>query len=166
MATVTFKKNPVQLAGNLPAIGEKAPDFIGVKGDLSEISLSEFKGKRVVLNIFPSLDTAVCAASVRRFNKEASALGNTTVLCLSKDLPFAQTRFCTVEGLENVIPLSLFRSDSFAEKYGLEMTDGPLNGLFARSVIVLDEDGVIIYEQLVPEITDEPDYDAAIGALK
>lgn len=166
MSTVTFKGTPVQLNGEQPKTGEKAPKFGGVKGDLSTVKLPEFEGKRVVLNIFPSLDTEVCAASVRRFNKEASSLENTVVLCISKDLPFAQSRFCTTEGLENVIPLSLFRCKCFVEHYGLEMTDGPLKGLLARAVFVLDEKGTIIYEQLVPEITEEPDYEAAIKALK
>ena len=128
--------------------------------------LSDFKGSRVVINIFPSLDTPVCAASVRRFNAEASSLENTVVLCLSKDLPFAQSRFCVAEGLDKVIPLSGFRCKCFPEKYGLVMTEGPLKGLFARAVIVVDETGKIIYEQLVPEVTDEPDYDAALKVLK
>ena len=166
MTTVTFKGTPVQLSGDLPKVGEKAPKFGGVKGDLSTLKLPELEGKRVVLNIFPSLDTPVCAASVRRFNKEASSLENTVVLCLSKDLPFAQSRFCTTEGLENVVPLSIFRCRHFNERYGLEMADGPLKGLFARAVIVIDETGTIIYEQLVPEVTDEPDYEAAVKVLK
>lgn len=165
MMTVTFKGTPVQLNGDLPKVGGKAPEFGGIKGDLSKVKLPEFEGKKVVINVFPSLDTPVCAASVRRFNKEASSLENTVVLCVSKDLPFAQSRFCTTEGLDNVIPLSLFRCKCFPAKYGLEMTEGPLKGLFARAVIVLDEHGIILYEQLVPEITDEPDYDAAIAAL-
>ena len=166
MTTVTFKGTPVQLGGDLPKVGEKAPEFGGVKGYLSSVKLHEFEGKRVVLNVFPSLDTPVCAASVRRFNKEASSLDNTVVLCISKDLPFAQSRFCTTEGLENVVPLSIFRCRHFNERYGLEMTEGPLKGLFARAVFVLDENGTILYEQLVPEITEEPDYEAAIRVLK
>lgn len=166
MATVTFGGTPVQLCGELPKVGEKAPKFGGVRGDLSVIKLPELEGKRVVLNIFPSLDTPVCAASVRKFNAEASSLENTVVLCVSKDLPFAQSRFCTVEGLENVIPLSVFRCKCMPEKYGLEITEGPLKGLLARAVLVLDEKGTIIYEQLVPEITDEPDYEAALKVLR
>lgn len=166
MATVTFQGAPVQLSGDLPKVGEKAPKFGGVKGDLSVLHLPELLGKRVVLNIFPSLDTPVCAASVRRFNKEAAALPNTVVLCVSKDLPFAQSRFCTTEGLENVVPVSIFRCHCFDEKYGLTITDGPLKGLTARAVVVVDEEGTIVYEELVPEITNEPDYAAALAALK
>lgn len=166
MATVTFKGTPVQLSGELPKIGETAPKFGGVKGDLTTVHLPELLGKKVVINIFPSLDTPVCAASVRRFNKEAAALDNTVVLCVSKDLPFAQSRFCTVEGLNDVVPLSVFRCRHFDERYGLTMTEGPLKGLLARVVIVVAEDGRIVYEELVPEVTQEPDYEAALNALK
>lgn len=166
MATVTFQGSPVHLTGTLPAVGEKAPKFGGVKGDLSVVHLPELLGKRVVLNIFPSLDTPVCAASVRRFNKEAAALDNTVVLCVSKDLPFAQSRFCTTEGLENVLPVSTFRCKCFDENYGLGIADGPLKGLLARAVVIVNEEGVITYEELVPEITNEPDYAAALAALK
>ena len=166
MATVTFKGTPVQLSGELPKIGETAPKFGGVKGDLTTVHLPEVLGKKVVINIFPSLDTPVCAASVRRFNKEAAALDNTVVLCVSKDLPFAQSRFCTVEGLNDVVPLSVFRCRHFDERYGLTMTEGPLKGLLARAVIVVAEDGRIVYEELVPEVTQEPDYEAALNALK
>ena len=163
---VAFQGSPVTLCGELPKVGEKAPKFGGVKGDLSVLHLPELLGKRVVLNIFPSLDTPVCAASVRRFNKEASALPNTVVLCVSKDLPFAQSRFCTTEGLNNVVPISIFRCKCFDDKYGLAITDGPLKGLLARAVIIIDEEGTIIYEELVPEITHEPNYEAALSALK
>jgi len=166
MATVTFQGQPVQLCGELPAVGTKAPKFGGVRGDLSVLHLPDLLGKRVVLNIFPSLDTSVCAASVRRFNEEASALRDTVVLCVSKDLPFAQSRFCTTEGLTRVVPLSTFRCKCFDEHYGLAIADGPLKGLLARAVIVVDETGTIVYEQLVSEITDEPDYEAALSALK
>lgn len=166
MATVTFKGTPVQLSGELPKIEETAPKFGGVKGDLTTVHLPELLGKKVVINIFPSLDTPVCAASVRRFNKEAAALDNTVVLCVSKDLPFAQSRFCTVEGLNDVVPLSVFRCRHFDERYGLTMTEGPLKGLLARAVIVVAEDGRIVYEELVPEVTQEPDYEAALNALK
>lgn len=166
MATVTFQGSPVNLTGTLPAVGDKAPKFGGVKGDLSVVHLPELLGKRVVLNIFPSLDTPVCAASVRRFNKEAAALDNTVVLCVSKDLPFAQSRFCTTEGLENVVPVSTFRCKCFDENYGLGIADGPLKGLLARAVVIVNEEGVITYEELVPEITNEPDYAAALAALK
>lgn len=156
----------VHLAGEVPAVGQKAPQFSAVKGDLSSASLSDFAGKRVILNIFPSLDTPVCAASVRRFNKEASLLDNTAVLCISKDLPFAQGRFCTTEGLNGVVPLSTFNDASFDQAYGLQVAEGPLKGLYARTVIVLDENADIIYEEVVPELTTEPDYEAALAALK
>ena len=163
---VTFLGNPVTLVGEPLKVGEKAPKFGGVRGDLSVLHLPELLGKRVVLNIFPSLDTEVCAMSVRRFNKEASELENTVVLCVSKDLPFAQQRFCSTEGLENVVPVSVFRCGCFSEKYGLEITDGPLKGLEARAVIVIDEEGTIVYEEVVSEITHEPNYEAALEALK
>ncbi|EHG22841.1 hypothetical protein HMPREF9332_01199 [Alloprevotella rava F0323] len=163
---VTFLGNPVTLVGEPLKVGEKAPKFGGVRGDLSVLHLPELIGKRVVLNIFPSLDTEVCAMSVRRFNKEASELENTVVLCVSKDLPFAQQRFCSTEGLENVVPVSVFRCGCFSEKYGLEIADGPLKGLETRAVIVIDEEGTIIYEEVVSEITHEPNYEAALEVLK
>ena len=163
---VTFQGAPVNLVGELPKVGEKAPKFGGVKGDLSVLHLADLQGKRVVLNIFPSLDTPVCANSVRRFNKEAAALDNTVVLAVSKDLPFAQGRFCSTEGIENVVSLSVFRCSCFAENYGLEIADGPLKGLTPRCVLVINEEGTIIYEELVSEITDEPNYEAALAALK
>ncbi len=166
MTQVTFQGTPVQLSGTVPAVGEKAPKFGGVKGDLSVLHLPDLMGKRIVLNIFPSLDTEVCAMSVRRFNKEAVALQNTVVLCVSKDLPFAQSRFCTTEGITNVVPVSIFRCKCFDEKYGLTIADGPLKGLLTRAVIVVNEEGNIIYEEVVPEITHEPDYAAALAALK
>ena len=163
--TVKLQGNPFHTEGKMVKVGDVAPDFTAVKSDLSEASLSDFKGKRVVLNIFPSLDTAVCAASVRKFNTLAAKMDNTAVLAISKDLPFAHGRFCTTEGIENVTPLSAFRNCSFGEDYGVEMTDGPLAGLFARAVIVIDENGKIVYTQLVPEITTEPDYEAALKSL-
>lgn len=163
---VTFLGNPVTLVGEPPKVGEKAPKFGGVRGDLSVLHLPELLGKRVVLNIFPSLDTEVCAMSVRRFNKEASTLDNTVVLCVSKDLPFAQKRFCTTEGLNNVIPISVFRCGCFAEKYGLEIADGPLKGLEARAVIILNEEGTIVYEEVVDEISHEPNYEKALEVLR
>lgn len=166
MATVTFQNEPVQLCGQLPAVGEQAPNFGAVKGDLSVVHLPDFLGHRVVLNIFPSLDTPVCAASVRRFNKEAASLENTVVLCISKDLPFAQSRFCSTEGLANVVPVSTFRCKCFDDYYGLAIAEGPLKALLARAVIVVDEHGKIVYEELVPEITDEPDYGAALAVLR
>lgn len=167
MAKITFKGNlEVNTNGTLPAVGAEAPDFKGVKSDLSELSLKELKGKNVVINVFPSLDTAVCAASVRRFNKEAASLPNTVVLAVSKDLPFAHGRFCTTEGIDKVITLSAFRCSCFEDKYGMLMVDGPLKGLLARGVIVVDEVGKVVYEELVPEITNEPNYEAAIASLK
>lgn len=166
MATVTFNGTPVQLCGELPAVGETAPKFGGVKGDLTTVHLPELIGKRVVLNIFPSLDTPVCAASVRRFNQEAASLENTVVLCVSKDLPFAQSRFCSTESIDKVVPLSVFRCRHFDERYGITMTDGPLKGLLARAVVIVDETGKIIYEELVPEITHEPDYGTALKVLR
>ena len=164
--TVTFKGTAVHTNGMMPQKGEMAPDFTAVAGDLSDLSLGSLKGKRVILNIFPSLDTSVCATSVRKFNVKAAHLENVQVLAVSMDLPFAQGRFCTTEGIENVKPVSLFRCKDFAGYYGLMMVDGPLAGLTARAVIIVDENGKVIYAQLVPEITEEPDYDAALSALK
>ncbi|WP_099463280.1 MULTISPECIES: thiol peroxidase [Parabacteroides] len=166
MAKVTLKGNEVHTNGTLPVVGAEAPDFKGVKSDLTELSLSDLKGKKVVINIFPSLDTAVCATSVRKFNKEAASLPNTMVLAVSKDLPFAQGRFCTTEGIDKVIPLSMFRCSCFEDKYGMLLIDGPLKGLLARGVVVVDEAGKVVYTELVPEITTEPNYEAAIAALK
>ena len=166
MAKVTFQGSPVTTSGELPAVGTMAPRFGGVRGDLSVLHLPDLLGKRVVINFFPSLDTPVCAASVRRFNKEAAALPDTVVLCVSKDLPFAQSRFCTTEGIENVVALSACRCKCIDEKYGITLTDGPLRGLLARAVVVVDETGKIVYEQLVDEITHEPDYEAALAVLK
>ena len=166
MKTITIGGNMVHLAGNLPEVGQMAPQFTAVKGDLSVAQLADFAGKRVILNIFPSLDTAVCAASVRRFNKEAAQLENTVVLCISKDLPFAQSRFCTTEGIEGVTVLSTFNDASFDEGYGLLIAEGGLKGLYARAVVVVDENGKIAYEELVPELNTEPNYEAALGALK
>ncbi|MBU2885936.1 thiol peroxidase [Gilvimarinus agarilyticus] len=164
MATVSLKGNPVSTSGDLPSVGSTAPDFTLVKADLSELTLGEYKGKRVVLNIFPSVDTPTCAQSVRTFNEQASKLDNTVVICVSKDLPFAQARFCGSEGLSNVVTGSAFRSD-FAEAYGVLITDGPLAGVTARAVVVIDESGSVSYQQLVSEIADEPDYDSALQAL-
>ncbi len=167
MATVTFKNElNVTVAGTLPAVGSQAPNFTFVKGDLSEVTLPDLKGKKVLLNIFPSVDTGVCAASVRRFNKEAASLDNTVVLAVSVDLPFAAGRFCAAEGIENVIAASAFRNPEFAKEYGVLMVDGPLKGLLARSVVAIDTDGKVIYTELVPEVTSEPNYEAALEALK
>jgi thioredoxin-dependent peroxiredoxin len=165
MAKITLKGNPVNTSGDLPAKGTKAPDFNLVKSDLGSLSLSELKGKKLVLNIFPSLDTAVCATSVRKFNMFAAGKANAVVLGISKDLPFAHSRFCSTEGITNVITLSGFRDSSFGKAYGVNIIDGPLAGLYARSVVVIDEKGSVIYSQLVPETTEEPDYEAALAVL-
>lgn len=157
--------NPVHTAGNLPAAGSPARGFKLVALDLSEKTLQDYKGKKIVLNIFPSIDTPVCANSVRQFNKDAVQADNTVVLCISKDLPFAQKRFCGAEGIDKVVMLSDFRSD-FGKDYGVEMSDGPLLGLLSRAVVVLDTDGKVIYTQQVPEITEEPDYEKALDAVK
>jgi thioredoxin-dependent peroxiredoxin len=165
MSTITLGGNPIHTSGELPNIGSQAIDFQLVKSDLSVATLSDFKGSKLVLNIFPSIDTGTCATSVRKFNQNASQLENTKVLCISRDLPFAQKRFCGAEGLENVINLSDFKSGSFGKDYGLEIIDGVLAGLHSRVVIVLDENGTVTYTEQVPEIADEPNYDAAIAAL-
>ncbi|MFP5320962.1 MAG: thiol peroxidase [Acidimicrobiia bacterium] len=165
MAEITLGGNPVHTSGDLPAEGQKAPSFRLVASDFSEVSSDDLAGSRVVLNIFPSIDTAVCATSVRRFNERAAELDDTKVVCVSADLPPASGRFCAAEGIENVITGSTFRS-SFGEDYGVRMTDGKLEGLTARAVVVLDRDGTVLHRELVPEIAQEPDYDAAIGALK
>ncbi len=165
MAQITLKGDIINTIGSLPEVGSKAPGFELVKNDLSVGSLEDYKGKKIVLNIFPSLDTGTCAASVRRFNREASNLENTVVLCISKDLPFAQARFCGAEGLANVHNFSDFRNGEFGKAYGLEIVDGPLAGLESRAVVVVDEEGHVKYTQQVGEIVDEPDYEAAIAAL-
>ena len=165
MASITLGGNAINTSGSLPQVGTSAPDFALVKSDLSTASLSDYKGSRVVLNIFPSIDTGTCATSVRTFNAKASALENTKVLCISRDLPFAQKRFCGAEGLENVENLSDFKDGSFGKNYGLEITDSALAGLHSRVVIVLDENGVIKYSEQVPEIADEPNYENALAVL-
>jgi thioredoxin-dependent peroxiredoxin len=165
MATVTLKGNPIHTIGDLPAIGARAPDFKLVDGDLRDVSLATFQGKKKVLNIVPSLDTPVCQTSTRRFNERAGGLANTVVLVVSSDLPFAAKRFCATEGLKNVVPLSLMRSRDFAKTYGVLITDGPLQGITARAVVVLDEDDKVLHRQLVPEIGQEPDYEAALKAV-
>lgn len=167
MSKTAFKGTTVNLAGEFIKIGITAPDFTMVKGDLSQFKLSETKGKFVILNIFPSLDTGVCATSVRKFNQMAANMDNTVVLAISKDLPFAQGRFCTTEGIANVIPLSDFRNPSdFDTEYGVLIADGPLKGLLTRSVVVINPEGKIVYTELVPEITQEPNYEAALAAIK
>lgn len=165
MSEITFKGSKVNTSGELPKVGTKAVDFKLVKNDLSEVSLNDLNGKNIVLNIFPSLDTGVCAASVRKFNKEAANMPNTVILAVSADLPFASARFCTTEGIDNVIPASVFRNPEFAKNYGLLMTDGPLKGLLARAVVVIDPQGNVSYTELVPEIAQEPDYQAAINSI-
>jgi len=164
MAQTTLGGNPVHTAGDLPSVGAHTPSFTVTKADLSDVGPGDFAGKRLVINIFPSIDTAVCATSVRRFNEAAAGLDNTTVLCVSADLPFALNRFCGAEGISNVVTASTFRGD-FGTAYGMEMIDGRLKGLLARSVVVLDEEGKVLHTQLVPAISEEPDYDAAIAAL-
>lgn len=166
MANTLFKGQPVKLTGELVEVGNLAPDFHLTKADLSGFDLSDVKGKNIVLNIFPSLDTAVCAASVRKFNEIAAQLPETVVLAISKDLPFAQSRFCTTEGIKNVIALSDFRDSDFGKNYGVLMEDGPLRGLLARAVVVINPEGEIIYRELVPEIGTEPNYEAVIEVLK
>jgi len=166
MAQITLKGNAFQTIGDLPAVGTKAPDFVLVKNDLSSVSLKDFTGIRLVLNIFPSLDTGTCAASVRQFNKLVAGLENTKVLCISRDLPFAQGRFCGTEGIENAITLSDFVSGQFGKDYNLLISNGPLANLLSRSVVVLDVNHKVIYNQQVPEIVDEPNYEAALASLK
>ena len=165
MAKITLKGNPINTSGSLPSKGSTAPEFTLVKSDLSSLSLSELKGKKLILNIFPSLDTSVCATSVRKFNQLAAGKTNMTVLAVSKDLPFAHKRFCSTEGITNVVTLSGFRDTAFGKAYGIDIVDGPMAGLYARSIVVLDENGKVVYTQLVPEITQEPDYDAALKVL-
>ena len=165
MATVTLKGNEIHTLGNLPAIGGSAPDFKLTMTDLSSSSMSEYEGRKLVLNIFPSIDTGTCAASVRQFNKEAAELENTIVLCISKDLPFAQTRFCGAEGIENVVMLSDYKDGGFGKAYQVEFTDGPLQGLLSRSVVVVNENGNVVYTEQVAETVEEPNYKAALEAL-
>lgn len=166
METIYFSGKPCHTYGELPQVGEKAPCYELVTKDLKDITCLDFEGKRVVLNVFPSLDTPVCAASVHRFNKEAADLDNTVVICVSMDLPFAEARFCAANGIDDCIVASAFRSPMFAQKYGLQIVDGPLAGLLARAVIILDPSRKVIYRELVDEITHEPDYEAALSMLK
>ncbi len=165
MAEVLLGESPVHTSGNLPTVGSQAPDFLLTKTDLSDVSLKDFIGKRVILNVFPSIDTGVCASSVRRFNEEASRLENTEVLCVSRDLPFAHGRFCEVEGLDKVISVSELRNQDFGNSYGLRFVDSVLTGLLSRSIIVLDENGKVLYTEQVPVTGSEPDYQSAINAL-
>ncbi len=165
MAKITLKGNPINTSGDLPSKGSKAPDFTLVKSDLGSMTLSELKGKKLILNISPSLDTSVCATSVRKFNQLAAGKTNVMVLAITKDLPYAHGRFCTTEGITNVVTLSGFRDSGFGKSYGIDIVDGPMAGLYARSIVVVDENGKVVYTQLVPETVEEPDYDAALAAL-
>jgi thioredoxin-dependent peroxiredoxin len=165
MATITLRGNPIQTSGELPAVGAAAPAFTLTKSDLSEVTTADLTGRRVVLNIFPSLDTALCAQSVRTFNQRAGEAADAVVLCVSADLPFAAKRFCGAEGIENVETASTFRNPEFADSYGVRILDGGMRGLNARAVVVIDRDGTVLHTELVPEIAQEPDYDAALGAL-
>ena len=166
MASVTLAGNPITIAGNFPEKGGSAPDFTLTAKDLKETGLKDYAGKRKVLNIVPSLDTPVCQASTRKFNAEATGLGNTVVLVIAADLPFAMGRFCGAEGLNDVVTLSTFRNRDFHARYGVDITDGPLRGLTARGVVVLDENNKVLHAEMVPEIKQEPDYAAALAALK
>ncbi len=165
MAKITLKGNPVNTSGNLPLKGSKAPDFSLVKSDLSVLSLAELKGKKLILSISPSLDTSICATSTRKFNQVVAEYPNTMVLAITKDLPFASSRFCTTEGITNVVTLSGFRDTTFGKSYGVDIVDGAFAGLYARSLIVIDENGIVTHSQLVPEIAQEPDYESALAAL-
>lgn len=164
MATITLKGNPIETVGSLPEVGSQAPDFSLVSSDLSETFLSDFTGRRLILNIFPSVDTPTCATSVRQFNQQAAALSNTRVLCVSADLPFALARFCGAEGIDKVSSGSCFRS-TFGQDYGVAIKTGPLAGLLSRAVVVINENGTVIYTQQVQEIADEPDYQQALAVL-
>jgi thioredoxin-dependent peroxiredoxin len=166
MATVTLKGNPIHTNGELPRKGAQAPDFKLTGTDLKDVGLADFKGKKKIMNIVPSLDTAVCATSTRKFNETGGKLPNTVVLVISADLPFAMKRFCTTEGLENVVSLSMIRGKSFAKTYGVLLEDGPMAGVTARAVVVLDENDKVVHTELVPEIGQEPNYDAALSAAK
>lgn len=166
MATITLKGNPIHTSGDLPGIGNKAPDFKLVTEDLSDKTLGDYKGRKKLLNIVPSLDTSVCATSTKKFNDFAKSRSDVVMLVISADLPFAMKRFCGNEGISNVIPLSMLRGRNFAKEYGVLIQDGPLAGLTARAVVVLDENDNVVYTELVPEIAQEPDYDKALAALK
>ena len=165
MAQITLEGNPFNTVGDLPAVGSQAPGFSLTGKELNEVTLDQYAGKKVVLNIFPSLDTPVCADSMRRFNKEAGGMDNAVVLCISADLPFAFARFCSTEGLDNVVSLSTFRSPMFGKDYGVGIEEGVLAGLMSRAVVVVDESGKVIYTEQVPEIAQEPNYEAALAAL-
>lgn len=165
MAQITLGGTPVKTSGTLPEVGSIAPDFTLIQTDLSAVSKNDFKGNHLILNVFPSVDTGTCAQSIRQFNQEAAELDNTKVLCISRDLPFAQKRFCGAEGIDNVVMLSDFKSGDFGRDYGLDFTDGAFEGLLSRAVVVVDKEGVVLYKEQVPEIADEPNYKAALEAL-
>ena len=166
MAQITLKGNPIKTKGKLPKVGKLAPNFTLVKSDLSKGKLKDYRGKKVLLNITPSIDTGVCQNSVRKFNEAAASLENTVILYVSKDLPFAQARFCGAEGIENVITMSDFIKGKFGKRYGVTIESGPMKGLLSRSVVVIDEEGKVVYTEQVPETIDEPNYEAALEALK
>jgi len=166
MARITFKGNAIETVGELPQVGSRIPDFTLTRTDLADCTQADYAGKTVVFNIFPSIDTPVCAASARRFNSEASSLDHTVILCVSADLPFAHTRFCEAEGLTDVVPLSTFRSPGFGKDYGAEIVSGPLAGLLCRAIVIADAEGVVRYVEQVPEIAQDPDFDAALAHLK
>lgn len=165
MATVTLKGNPCSTIGELPSVGQQAPNFSLKTVDLNETTLADYKGSTLILNIFPSVDTGTCAASTRKFNELASQLENTKIICVSKDLPFAQKRFCGAEGIENVVMASDFATGNFGTNYGVTLVDGPLQALHARAIVVINPEGEVTYTQLIPEIVDEPNYDAALAAI-
>lgn len=165
MATITLEGNEIHTVGELPAIGSDAPAFTLTNSEMGEVSLADYTGRKVILNIFPSIDTGVCAESTRRFNAAGGSLDNTDVLCISADLPFALSRFCGAENLDNVITLSTFRNPEFGNDYGVTITDGPIRGLNSRAIVIIDEGGKVIYTEQVPEIVQEPDYDAALTKL-
>jgi thioredoxin-dependent peroxiredoxin len=165
MADITLFGEAIETWGELPVVGTKAPTFTLVTGDLSTKSLADYKGRKLIINIFPSIDTSTCALSVRRFNETAKDLDNTTVLCVSRDLPFAQSRFCAAEGLDNVETLSDYRNDNFGENYGVMINGSKLSGLHSRAIVVIDEEGTVKYTEQVPELKDEPNYEAAVAAL-
>ncbi len=165
MAQITLQGNSIETVGELPALNTQAPDYTLTRTDLSDCGPGDFSGKTIVLNIFPSIDTSVCAASVRRFNAEAASIDNTVVLCISADLPFAHQRFCEGEGLDKVIPLSVFRSPDFGKDYGVTIATGPIAGLLSRAIVIIDTDGKVIYTEQIPEIAQEPDYEAALQIL-
>jgi len=166
MATITLKGTPVQTAGNLPPVGALAPDFRVAKADLTNVGLKDFAGKQILLNIFPSVDTGICAASARKFNEEVSSIPNTVILCVSKDIPHALKRFCEAEGLSNIVATSAIRDNTFESAYGVKMINGAMEGYFSRAVVVIGTDGLIKYTEQVPEIAQEPNYEAALKALK